>query len=83
MSFWHLRTDRPWSISNCTSWMPNFSLRNFCLCALLQLLISNWSVFLFSFELQDYTERGVDRIRQVEDDVNYDNVQMDMSEVST
>jgi len=63
--------------------MPNFSLRNFCLCAWLQRLISNWSVVLFSFELQDYSERGVDRIRQVEDDVNYDNVQMDMSEVST
>jgi hypothetical protein len=46
-------------------------------------VIYNWSVFLFSFELQDYSERGVDRFRQVEDDVNYDNVQMDMSEVST
>lgn len=32
---------------------------------------------------KDYSERGVDRIRQVEDDVNYDNVQMDMSEVGT
>lgn len=31
---------------------------------------------------KDYSERGVDRIRQVEDDVNYDNVQMDMSEES-
>lgn len=40
-------------------------------------------MFLFSFDLQDYLERGVDRIRQVEDDVNYDNVQMDMSEVRT
>jgi hypothetical protein len=40
-------------------------------------------VFLFPFEPQDYSERGVDRIRQVEDDVNYDNVQMDMSEVGT
>jgi len=63
--------------------MPNFSLRNFCLCVCLQLSICNWSVFLFSFDLQDYLERGVDRIRQVEDDVNYDNVQMDMSEVRT
>jgi hypothetical protein len=26
-------------------------------------------------------ERGLDRIRQGEEDVNYDNVQMDMSEV--
>jgi hypothetical protein len=46
-------------------------------------LIRNWSVFSFSFELQNYLERGVERIRQVEDDVNYDNVQMDMSEVGT
>jgi hypothetical protein len=38
---------------------------------------------LFSLEPQDYSESGVDRIRQVEDDVNYDNVQMDMSEVGT
>jgi hypothetical protein len=38
--------------------------------------------FLFLFELQkEDIERGMDRFRQGEQDVNYDNVQMDMSEV--
>ncbi|KDR07943.1 hypothetical protein L798_01597 [Zootermopsis nevadensis] len=35
----------------------------------------------YQFNKKEDIERGMDRFRQGEQDVNYDNVQMDMSEV--